>query len=137
MDIFDSVELAKEAEVILTYISGVPATATMTQLYIEELRRRKVSGALPLPRICLRFPRLLRLLESPLRLGVMPDFRQRLRLGCVIVEHASNALLFHRYMPQRTDRAVLELVGMLLLEAFLLPVRILVGGTWSLVCSRI
>ncbi len=124
--------LADEADVLFRYVSGRQPDRKMIQLYIYALKSATAAPAtLRLPRLTKMFPRLLRLFDPVLSHRSSQDhpFKSRLAVASKIA-NIGFAPQFYDYQGRRLVHSVAVLVGVILFEAGILPIRLVGGLLW-------
>ena len=127
-------ELATEGSVLLWYALGREPEQGMIELYVQAIEMTSPSPVpLHLPRVAKSFPRLLRLFD-PVRIGrsggIQHPFKARLQVASLIA-NIGFAPLFYDYESTGFVRAAVRLAAVVLVEAAILPVRILGGTLWQ------
>jgi dTDP-4-amino-4,6-dideoxygalactose transaminase len=125
--------IAMEGTVLLHYVLGHKPDPKMVELYVYAIQMT-VSSPVPLrlPRVAKRFPRLLRLFEPVMlrRSGkTAHPFRGRLAEASRIAD-IGFAPLFYDYQGTGFLRSVVGVAAVGLLEATILPIRLVFGRLW-------
>ena len=109
----------------IQYISCRPARSTMVRRYVRATEATRGGVPLWLPRIIYTWPTLLRLLEPIGSTGLTAD---RLAIAMRIVETVPESVADFCVLKKKPWLvSCAELVGLIVIEAVLMPVRFLLG----------
>ena len=119
--------LIREGAALLRYCAGAPVRKETVRLYARTLRVLDDAEPLDLPRLALRWPALLRLLDNPHRAG--SALRRRLGIAARVAEAGREpAERFHMMRPVGALVVLMRLGGLMLIEAPLIVLRAVARG---------
>jgi hypothetical protein len=105
-------------------ICRCPTYETIT-LYEMAVKNYYGGHALPLHPVIYKFPLLIKLIE-PISYNSYPHLKQRLHLAVMVSEVGEGAPVIYTYIDQPILLVVIKLFKLMLLEAFLMPFRLMI-----------